>query len=90
VIYANSVDSVAPIHMNKNTRQIATLELDPSKVPSYTKEAAGKTWMGFHRYYEVGGVIEARYDSALITYTAKLAGKIFQPQWLSCVNADGA
>jgi hypothetical protein len=66
--------------MNENTRQIATLELDLSKVPYYTKKAAGKTWMGLHRYYEVGGVVEARYDSALITYTAKLAGKIVQPQ----------
>lgn len=31
--------------------------------------------MGYHRYYSVSGVIEAHYESAMITYTVKLGGK---------------
>jgi hypothetical protein len=31
--------------------------------------------MGWHRYYCLEGVIEARYGSAMITYKVELGGK---------------
>ena len=75
ILYANSVDATAPIHLNNHTKEIATLELDISMVSNEDKKEVGKTWIGWHRYHEVSGVVEARYNSAMIQYTAKLKGK---------------
>ncbi|KAF5130805.1 hypothetical protein E5D57_007153 [Metarhizium anisopliae] len=39
-----------------------------------TKNAAGVTRIGNHRYFCLTGAIEASYGSAMITYKVKLGG----------------
>ncbi|PHH65262.1 hypothetical protein CDD81_3121 [Ophiocordyceps australis] len=73
-IFSNDDDTEPPIHINSKTRCVATLSLDLDKIPKTVKLAAGKTRMGWHRYYCLNGVIEASYGSAMITYTVKLGG----------------
>lgn len=79
-IFSNNDEGTAPVHVNKRTRCVATLSLDLDKIPKAAKLAAGKTRMGWHRYYCLSGVIEASYGSAMITYTAKLGGEPSQEQ----------
>ncbi|PHH88276.1 hypothetical protein CDD83_7760 [Cordyceps sp. RAO-2017] len=73
-IFSNDEDATPPVHINSKTKCVATLSLDLDKIPKTTKLAAGKTRMGWHRYYCLSGVIEASYGSAMITYTVKLGG----------------
>lgn len=73
-IFSNDKDKRPPIHVDVNTRCVATLSLDLDKIPKTAKLAAGKTRMGWHRYYCLSGIIEASYGSAVITYTVKLGG----------------
>lgn len=74
-IFSNDEDETPPVHVDANTRCVATLSLDLDKIPKTVKLAAGKTRMGWHRYYCLSGVIEASYGSAMITYTVKLGGR---------------
>lgn len=73
-IFSNDEDAKPPVHLNSKTRCVATLSLDLDRIPKTAKLAAGKTRMGWHRYYCLSGVIEASYGSAMITYTVKLEG----------------
>lgn len=73
-IFANDT-SVAPRYRNSSTKQIATLELNLSRVAFSDKLRAKKKKLGGHWYHQFDGVIEASYGSALVTYTLKLNGK---------------
>lgn len=73
-IYSNN-DKMPPVHADSRTRFVATLFLDLNRIPDSVKRAARVERMGNHRYYAVKGGIEARYGSAMITYTAKLGGE---------------
>ncbi|KAL3954664.1 hypothetical protein ACCO45_010227 [Purpureocillium lilacinum] len=73
-IFSNGEEGEPPVHVNARTRCVATLSLDLEKIPKSTMLAAGKTRMGWHRYYCLSGVIEASYGSAMVTYTVKLGG----------------
>ncbi|PFH56756.1 hypothetical protein XA68_16039 [Ophiocordyceps unilateralis] len=73
-IFSNEEDAKPPTHVNSRTRCVATLSLDLDRIPNAVKLAAGKTRMGWHRYYCLSGVIEASYGSAMITYSVKLGG----------------
>lgn len=72
-IYCND-DARPPIHADSATRCVATLSLDLRRVSESVKRTAMITRMGYHRYYSLEGAIEARYESAKITYTVKLGG----------------
>ena len=63
-----------PIHADSSTRFVATLSLDLGRIPESVKRTAMITRMGPYRYYSLEGVIEARYESAKITYVVKLGG----------------
>lgn len=69
-------DDVLPKHVSGTTKCVARLSLDLAKIPKSAKMAAGKTRMGWHRYYCLNGVIEAKYGSAMVTYTVKLGGRL--------------
>lgn len=79
-IYANSEDSSAPTYRNSRTRQIAVLKLHMNKISRSALDAVGTSWKGLHRYYVLSGSVEAKYDSAMVTYTVKLAGKQTPPK----------
>lgn len=64
-----------PRHLDANTRCIAVLSLDVMGIPTSVKRQASIQRMGGFRYFSIPGMIEARYDSAMITYSAKLGGK---------------
>ncbi|KAK7426780.1 hypothetical protein QQZ08_006680 [Neonectria magnoliae] len=73
-IYSNDDDAKAPIHFSATTRHMGTLSLNLNKIPIAVLRRAKQRRMGWHRYYCLSGVIEARYGSANITYTIKLGG----------------
>jgi hypothetical protein len=64
-----------PRHLDHQTRCIAVLSLDVENIPTSVKRQASIQRMGGFRYYSIPGVIEARYGSATVTYSAKLGGK---------------
>ncbi|KAK9440314.1 phosphatidylinositol 3 [Metarhizium brunneum] len=72
-IFCND-DPEPPIHCTSRTTCIATLALNLDKIPMSTKNAAGVTRIGNHRYFCLTGAIEASYGSAMITYKVKLGG----------------
>lgn len=74
-IFAND-EPRAPMHLTKNTRRIAVLTLQPSAISSSVKSRASIQRMGGFRYYSIAGTIEARYGSALVSYRARLGGKM--------------
>lgn len=73
-IFCND-DPEPPIHCTSRTTCIATLALNLDKIPMSTKNAAGVTRIGNHRYFCLTGAIEASYGSAMITYKVKLGGE---------------
>jgi hypothetical protein len=86
-IYCND-DPKPPVHVDSRTRCVATLSLDLNKVSSSAKRTAQVVRMGYHRYYSMEGAIEARYESARITYTVKLGGKQTAIHFLPLVGTD--
>lgn len=86
-IYCND-DSKPPVHVDSRTHCVATLSLDLNKVSSSAKRTAQVVRMGYHRYYSMEGAIEARYESAKITYTVKLGGKQTAIHLLPRVGTD--
>ncbi|KAK5991079.1 Protein kinase rad3-like protein, partial [Cladobotryum mycophilum] len=74
-IFSHDGDGPVPMHVDSNTRLVATLYLDLHKIPKSVKAAAGKTKMGWHRYYCLSGVIEAHYGSAMVTYALELGAR---------------
>ncbi|KAI5464134.1 hypothetical protein BGZ63DRAFT_349688 [Mariannaea sp. PMI_226] len=72
-IYSNNDDTrEPPVHLNSTTRHVGTLSLNLNKIPVSVFRSARKKRMGWHRYYCLTGAIEARYESANITYAIKL------------------
>jgi hypothetical protein len=72
-IFVND-DEYPPTHQDSATKCVATLSLDLNKISRSVKKSAKLITMGWHRYYCLEGVIEARYGSAMITYKVELGG----------------
>ena len=75
-IFSNERDARAPRYRNGNTKHLATLQLELSRISLTDKIFSKKKRMGGHWYYHFDGVIEASYGSAWITYTVNLDGKL--------------
>ncbi|KAG9258601.1 uncharacterized protein F5Z01DRAFT_615130 [Emericellopsis atlantica] len=77
-IYCND-EAKPPLHLDDYSRCVATLSLDLGRISNGVKRAAEITQLGYHRYYSLEGAIEAKYESAKITYTVKLGGQYSVP-----------
>lgn len=86
-IYTSN-DKMPPVHADSHTRCVATLFLDLNRIPDSVKRTARVEKMGNHRYYAVRGGIEARYGSAMITYTAKLGGEFRSTNFRAHADLD--
>lgn len=74
-IYVNERDEEAPRHRNANTKRLGKLEIDLDRVNFRKKLFATKKLMGGHWYNCFKCTIEARYESAWITYSLKMNGE---------------
>ncbi|KAF2497640.1 hypothetical protein BU16DRAFT_606211 [Lophium mytilinum] len=72
-IFANDGDSTAPIHRNSNTTVLVNLSFDLDYLPhSELIKCEIKRHANGRLYYDVQGFVEARYGSAITTYTLNL------------------
>ncbi|KAM5379618.1 hypothetical protein ACJZ2D_003812 [Fusarium nematophilum] len=79
-IFSHNDGTKTPIHLNSATQFVGTLSLNLNKVGKSAKRTAKIRRMGWHRYYCLKGVIEARYGSAEITYSVKLGAVAIRHQ----------